>query len=336
MIEVRMLRLDGRLRLLSWLLVMLLGAMSSSCATRDTAHDPDSEELDESAATLRDRRRPTAPGQFRVTQTTPFRATLAWTPASDDSGAFSYVLASTAGPSVTLPQSATGYTWTSNLAPRNSYTFILYARDAAGNASSSVSVSTTLPADTSAPSVAPVLSLESVGSSYVSLRWTPAQDDGPYVFYQLLLNGAPYADVGSALSTTLHQLQPSTNYLFSVRARDYGNNWSPASAPLSVVTSAPNPADVTPPSTPQQLQGSWWDDGEVHLNWQASTDDVDPQPLLRYDVYVNGVLSDTLFGSGGRSVVYANVGVLNTFEVVASDTTGNRSAPASLTLRLAN
>lgn len=121
-----------------------------------------------------------------------------------------------------------------------------------------------------------------------------------------------------------------------MRASDYGNNPSPFSDAVTVTTAPANPNDTTPPTTPTDLRGSWWDDGEVHLQWTQSTDDFDAQPHIRYDVYVNGIWSDVLFGSGGKSIVYANVGEWNTFEVIASDTAGNESAPATITIFLGN
>jgi len=139
---------------IGWLLLALCGASEASAA--------------------RDRTPPTKPGSFRVTATTPFKVDLAWNPSTDNSGNFSYVIASTAGGTVTLPKTATSYSW-SGLYPRNSYTFIIYARDAAGNGSASVSVSATLPRDTTPPATAPVVSVTSVGSTYVSLAWTPAR-----------------------------------------------------------------------------------------------------------------------------------------------------------------
>lgn len=286
------------------------------------------------SAAGKDRTRPTAPTNFRVTAKTPFSVSLAWNPSTDNSGNFTYRLWSTAGPTVTLPKTATSFTWT-GLAPRNYYTFGLYAVDAAGNTSGQVTLTVTLPPDTTPPSVAPVVSVTEVGSTYVSLAWTPAVDDGPFLFYQVWLNGSPYTGVGTERSVTIHLLEPETTYTFNVRAHDYGNNWSPLSDPVNVTTDPANPNDSTPPTTPTNLRQDNWCD-EVHLWWDESTDDFDPQSLIRYDVYVNGVLSDILFGSGGRSIVYAIPGEVNTFEVVASDTAGNSSAPASLTVSLCN
>jgi len=67
------------------------------------------------------------------------------------------------------------------------------------------------------------------------------------------------------------------------------------------------------------------------LRWTQSTDDFDAQSNIRYDVYVNGVWADVLFGSGGPSIIYADFGN-NLIEVFATDTAGNTSAPATVTL----
>jgi hypothetical protein len=47
---------------------------------------------------------------------------------------------------------------------------------------------------------------------------------------------------------------------------------------------------------------------EFELSWTASTDDVTPQDLIRYDVFVNGRLSDVQVGSGARSINDGNFG----------------------------
>ena len=80
---------------------------------------------------------------------------------------------------VTLPQTATSYTFRTALFPLNSYTFIIAAVDAAGNGSQAASVNTTLAADTTPPTSAPLLAVTDVGASHVSVAWTAAHDDAP-------------------------------------------------------------------------------------------------------------------------------------------------------------
>jgi hypothetical protein len=76
-----------------------------------------------------------------------------------------------------------------------------------------------------------------------------------------------------------------------------------------------------------------WDDGEIHLSWNQSTDNLDPQSIIRYDIYVNGVFDHSLVGTGGPAIVYGIPGQ-NTLQVIAVDTAGNESAPAVITLDL--
>ena len=57
----------------------------------------------------------------------------------------------------------------------------------------------------------------------------------------------------------------------------------------------------------------------------------DAQANLRYDIYFNGVLEEVRFGSGGPVIAYGEFGE-NSVEVIASDTAGNESAPATVTI----
>jgi chitinase len=281
----------------------------------------------------RDRTKPTQPANFRVTAKSAYRVSLAWNPSSDNSGSFTYQLWSTAGPAITLPKTATSFTWTAGLHPRNSYTFGIYAVDAAGNVSAQSSLSATTPADTTPPSTAPILSVTDVGSTYVTLAWIPAQDDGPYLFYEVWVDGVPRVEAGTNTSITVSFLDPQTTYTFNVIAHDYGQNASPVSAPVSVTTEAPDPSDTTPPTTPANFTdyGMSFPDGETWLFWQQSTDNADPQAVLRYDLYVNGALNQSLVGTD-RTILYVDPSIPNTFDLVAVDTAGNPSAPATLTI----
>lgn len=276
-----------------------------------------------------DRKAPTKPGNFRVTAKTPFSVSLAWNSSSDNSGSFTYRLWSTAGPTVTLPQSATSYVWNTGIYPRNSYTFGIYAVDAAGNNSPQASLSTTVPADTTPPSTAPVVTVTEVSSTYISISWTAAQDDGPYLFYQVWLNGSAHAGAGTSRAISLNFLQPSTTYTIQVRAYDYGPNWGPLSAPVNVTTTANNPNDTTPPTTPANLTDNGMFFGEeLWLFWDDSTDNVTPSANIRYDVYLNGALDHSIAGYS-QTIMYITPGVLNTVQVVAVDAAGNVSAPAT-------
>jgi hypothetical protein len=276
-------------------------------------------------------RRPPTPQNFRVTATTAYTVTLAWDPAPANSGDFNYNLwgAYNVGPTVILPRTATSYTFTA-LFPGNTYTFGIYAKNAGGQTVNGIR----LPRDTTPPTTAPIVSIDEVGSNYAKLSWIPAQDDGPHLSTQIYLNGAFYYGVGRGITNaTLRFLQPGTSYSLTARAIDFGNNAGPFSDPITLVTRPPNPNDHTPPNTPTNLSAYSFGDGstEMQIQWAQSTDDFDVQSNIRYDVYVNGSLEDIRFGSGGPSIAYGAFGE-NTIEVIASDTAGNASPPATTTL----
>jgi Fibronectin type III domain len=276
------------------------------------------------------------PANFRVAAKTAYTVTLRWDPAPANSGDFNYYLwgAYNVGPTVILPKTATSYTFTA-LYPGNTYTFGIYARNAAGKTSAQANLSgIRLPSDTTPPTTAPVVTIEEVGSNYAILSWIPAQDDGPHLSTQIYLNGVFAGGVERGITNaTLRFLQPGTTYSLTARAVDFGNNAGPMSDPIALVTPPANPNDTTPPTTPTNLYASGTGDGstETHLQWAQSTDDFDAQSNIRYDVYVNGVWQDVLFGSGGPRIIYAEFGD-NVIEVFASDTAGNISAPATVTV----
>jgi hypothetical protein len=146
------------------------------------------------------------------------------------------------------------------------------------------------------------------------------------------MNGSPVLQTVKDTSGNFGPLQPETTYTFTVQARDFGGNVSPVSDPVVVTTEAREGTDTTPPTTPANFRdnGMSFQDGETWLFWDQSTDNVDPQFAIRYDVYVNGALDHSLMG-GGSTVVYGNGGVENTYQVIAVDSSGNASAPATLT-----
>jgi len=75
---------------------------------------------------------------------------------------------------------------------------------------------------------------------------------------------------------------------------------------------------------------------ELYIGWTQSTDNVDPQYAIEYEIYVNGVLSPLAVSAGvDQDFVYATALGENTFVVKAVDRTGNTSEPsAPLTLSL--
>ena len=279
----------------------------------------------------KDRRAPTTPTNLQVTGMTPYSVSLTWNPSTDNSGSVTYIICCANVSSETFPGPASSRVYRAGLEAGRSFTLRIVARDAAGNYSGySNSVTFTLPRDTTPPTK-PNVSVTEVGPTHVSLAWSSVED-GPNVWFNVYMNGSPVRQGVRDTSGTFGPLQPETSYTFTMQARDFGGNNSPMSDPVVVTTEATDTSDTTPPTTPANLRdnGMSFQDGETWLFWDQSTDNVDPQAVIRYDVYVNGVFDHSLQGFD-RTVVYGNPGVFNTYQVIAVDSAGNQSAPATLT-----
>ena len=86
-------------------------------------------------------------------------------------------------------------------------------------------------------------------------------------------------------------------------------------------------SNVTPPSAPTNVHitGSFGCP-EFFVGWTQATDDTDPQSLIEYEIYVNGVLSPLAVSAGvDEDFVYATASGANTFTVKAVDQAGNTS-----------
>jgi chitodextrinase len=287
------------------------------------------------AGPVADRKAPTTPANLTITGTTAYSVSFAWGASSDNSGSFTYRLVNRSwGTSVVVPGTQTTFTWeASNLNPRQSYSFQIYAVDAANNWSKpSNTVSATLPPDTTTPK-APQVTLTDNGPTHLSLAWT-TEDDDPSPTYLVFKNGVVFSSASSNESITVALLAPETTHTFTVQARDGGGHLSPMSAPLTATTEASDPSDHTPPTIPALLWGGVISTCEVMLRWDASSDDVTPAEFIRYDISVNGQWIDSTTLGYIQVIEYGIVDGPNRFEIVAVDEAGNASAPAEATFDL--
>lgn len=274
---------------------------------------------------------PTAPTNLRVTGITSTSVSLAWDPSTDDSGSFIYVVRFSGGLNQNVPQTQTTLVWTERLALGQTYTFLVYAVDFQNNKSAdSNTVTATIPSSPT-PMTTPVVTVTDVGVRHISIAWSSSGGKPPLRYWVFkdgqLFNQQPTA----ATSNTFYLLGANTTYTFSVQARDASGNLSPLSVPLAVTTEPVNPDDITPPTMPMNLTADHYQgDREINLFWTQSVDDFDEQSVIRYDVYVNGVLEDITIGNG-HSLIYGVFGE-NTITVIAIDTAGNESTAATINL----
>ncbi|HTF10522.1 MAG TPA: glycoside hydrolase family 9 protein [Asanoa sp.] len=191
---------------------------------------------------------PTAPGRPTASAVTATGATLSWAASTDNVGVTGYDVYREAGATDVLVGSPTATTFAvTGLTASTSYAFYVVAKDAAGNrsaASAPVSVTTTDPPapDAVAPTAPGQPTASTITTGAVTLSWAASTDNVGVTGYRVYReNGATDLLVGSPTGTTLAVtgLTAATAYTFYVVAVDAAGNTSPASASVTVTTSAP-------------------------------------------------------------------------------------------------
>ena len=122
----------------------------------------------------------------------------------------------------------------------------------------------------------------------------------------------------------LRHLTRATTYTFAVQANDFSGNTTMSN---TVMLTTEASSDVTPPSVPTNV-GIVGSNGcpEFFVGWTQATDDTDPQSLIEYEIYVDGVLSPLAVSAGvDQDFVYATGSGANTVTVQAVDQAGNTS-----------
>jgi len=272
------------------------------------------------------------PKNLRVAALASHSITLAWDPAVN-SGSFTYVIEASFGYRVGVPQTQTSYTWTRDMYPGRTVSFVMWAGDAKGRESAkSNTLTVTLPVDTTPPA-APAVSVTGTTSSTVGLAWPAvADDDYTCCGYRVYANGSLVSLDNlrwtGARAVTVLRRAGGTTYSFNVVAVDPSGNASAPSATVTVTT--PPSTDTAGPTAPGNLFAERMDGCETWLSWTKSVDDVDPQYAIAYEIRVNGVF-DGLQNDIDRWITYGTTST-NTFSVVAIDSAGNRSAVSSVTL----
>lgn len=180
---------------------------------------------------------PNAPGGLKVTVKTTKTVSLAWDAAQAGSlPVTAYEVYNGSTLATTVPDTNATVT---GLTPNTDYTFTVKARDRKGNlspASAPVTVKTNNPADdTQAPSVPSGLHSTGKDSASVKLAWTASTDNTGVANYDVLVGGKVATTV-TGTSATVAGLSPSTEYSFTVRARDKYDNLSAESAAVKVTT----------------------------------------------------------------------------------------------------
>jgi len=181
---------------------------------------------------------PSAPTGLVATAVTGSSVLLSWNASTDDVGVTGY--------EVYLDSVLAGWSPTTSLAlaglqPGRIYLVTIKAKDAAGNLSLPAALSVVTAgssADMTPPSAPEGLDATNVTASSLTLSWTPSSDNVGVVSYEVYA-GAVLVGSTPTNSRAVPNLAPSTDYAFTVKARDAAGNVSLASQSL-VVHTAPS------------------------------------------------------------------------------------------------
>jgi chitodextrinase len=178
-------------------------------------------------------------------------------------------------------------------------------------------------ADTTAPT-APTLVASGTTQTTTNLSWSGATDAVGVTGYDVF-KGATLLTTTSSTTFAVTGLTSSTNYTFSVKAKDAAGNSSVSSNVVSVTTSAPA-GDSQAPTTPTNLSASGTTQTTTTLTWNASSDNVG---VTGYDVYQGSTLLGNIAGTSAN-ITSLTPSTVYTFNVKAKDAAGNSSAASNI------
>ena len=264
---------------------------------------------------------PSAPGSLTLTKTSSTKNKLSWTAATDNIGVSAYDIyrngtyLATVGPGVTSYTDATATAGAS-------YTYLVAARDLAGN-TASTSVTTGGASDTTPPTAPPSLTATGTDFTSVSLSWGASADNVGVTGYTVLRNGTAVATLsGTTTSYTDTGLAPGTAYTYQVMASDAAGNVSQPSNTLPVSTQA----DTTPPTPPGTPTATSVTASQVGLSWAPSTDNVG---VVGYQVLRGGSVIASVSGTSYTDTTVAP-STSYAYQIVSDDAAGNMAASGTL------
>jgi chitodextrinase len=214
-----------------------------------------------------------APGAPTLTATvqSSTAVALSWSGSTDNVGVTNYTIFSN-GALIATNGTATTYTAT-GLTAGTKYTFVVYAKDAAGNtspASNSTAVTTTPTTDTTPPTAPGALVKGIVTATSVALSWGASTDAVGVAGYRLFQDGKQLAATITTPSYTVTGLTTGTAYAFVAKAYDKAGNISAGTATLTVTTTPPT--DDSGANIPTNLTVESVSSTSATISWSAPAD----------------------------------------------------------------
>ncbi|UUU27853.1 fibronectin type III domain-containing protein [Streptomyces sp. DSM 40750] len=166
----------------------------------------------------------------------------------------------------------------------------------------------------------------------VHVMWNRASGEPEIAGYEVYRGRTKVKDVpGGEHMVDITRLEPSTTYVFTVRARGAAGDLGPPSAEVRATTPAAARADRRAPTRPGRLDGKVVGSKAVELSWGPSTDDRD---VVSYDILRGDSKIHSVGGAQTAAVVTGlRPGTRYSFTVRARDAADNVS-PMSRAVRL--
>lgn len=200
---------------------------------------------------------PSVPTSVTATAGGPTSVTVAWTASTDAVGVTSYRVRRN-GVDLTGATAVTGTSFTDTTTTGGTtYSYTVSAVDAAGNRSaesSTATVTTPLPPDTTAPTVPTSVTAVAASPTTVTVSWTASTDAVGVASYRVRRDGVDLAGAVGGTSYVDATVVASTGYSYTVSAVDAAGNRSAESTAATVVT--PAPIVIVPSPTPPG-PGEW-------------------------------------------------------------------------------
>ncbi|MFF2361289.1 fibronectin type III domain-containing protein [Streptomyces sp. NPDC058122] len=177
------------------------------------------------------------------------------------------------------------------------------------------------------PAAATGVTAAAGSSTSVHVMWNLTTEDPRITRYEVYRGTTKVKEVsGSEHMVDITRLQPSTSYVFRVRARNADGVPGPLSRPVRATTPEAAAADRIAPTRPGSPEGRAVGGRAVQLSWTASSD---ARGVTSYDIYQGASKIHSVGGAQTAAVVTGlRPGTDYVFTVRARDAADNVSGPS--------
>jgi fibronectin type 3 domain-containing protein len=296
------------------------GTHTWTVKARDFRDNASAESAPSGAIAIPDTTPPSPPTLVAVAQTS--QINLSWSGATDDVAVTAYDVYRDGLPTP-VAANVTASTWSdTQVAPGTTHSYLVVAKDAAGNISApSNTVSATVPVASALGPPTGVTATQLASTGQVAVTWSPPAT-GTATSYDVSRDGQQLASGITSTSFTDPAAPDSTTISYSVTARD-----ATGSSATATTTITPDWTAPTPPGAMTATPGSA---SSVTVTWSRSSDavGVTSYTISRSDASGTSSTVAVVPGDAATSVVDKGLtaGASYTYTVTAADAAGNNAS----------